>query len=70
MSCPFYASSAFDIEKLRDDLTRQAMAIRHILASGQMCPDAMRDFAWKKARLEQLESRDTHPVLPAEALQT
>lgn len=66
----FYTSSAFDIEKLRDDLTRQAMAIRHILASGQKCPDAMRDFAWKKARLEQLESRDTHPVLPAAALQT
>ncbi len=54
MSCPFYAYRAFDIETLKDDLARQATAIRTLLAAGQECPDAMRDFERKKARLDLL----------------
>ncbi len=57
MSRPFYAYQAFDIEKLKDDLVRQATAIRNLLAAGQECPDAMRDFERKKARLDLLVSK-------------
>jgi hypothetical protein len=68
MSRPFYAYRAFDIQTLKDDLARQATAIRTLLAAGQECPDAIRDFERKKARLDFLMSNGLGAMSRLDAL--